>query len=133
MRSILVILFASLCSGCMEPDCSNDIIQDLPSPNGKTRIVLFSRNCGATTGFNTQAMILNAGEPMPDEEGNVFIVDKGKATASWTNVGGILVTLDHEALVFKQEALVRGIPIEYRRRNDLQNGSGNPPVLNASP
>jgi len=34
--------------------CGNDVLTDLPSPDGKYKVVVFQRDCGATTGFSTQ-------------------------------------------------------------------------------
>ena len=34
--------------------CGNDLVKEVPSPNGKMKAVVFQRDCGATTGFSTQ-------------------------------------------------------------------------------
>jgi hypothetical protein len=52
-------------------DCSNQIIKQIPSPNGKMKAVVFQRDCGATTGFNTQVSVLLSNQQLPDEGGNV--------------------------------------------------------------
>ena len=101
----------------MDSDCSNDVIEEVSSPDGKMKIVLFSRNCGATTGFNTQAMILNQNEKMPDDGGNAFIIDNGAAKVAWKKEGGILVIFDRDVRIFKQEPSARGISIEYQNKN----------------
>jgi hypothetical protein len=118
MHVIPIILLASISSGCLKPECSNEVMRELPSPDGKAKIVLFSRNCGATTGFNTQTMILNIDEKMPDEPGNTFIVDTGEAEVTWKKEGGILVIFDHKVRISRQKTLVRGITIEYQYKND---------------
>ena len=69
------ILTASLlvltqpCSGL----CGNDVIEEVVSPNGKTKALVFQRDCGATTGFSTQISILSYQARLPDKPGNVFI------------------------------------------------------------
>ncbi|MFO1461031.1 MAG: hypothetical protein U1G08_16705 [Verrucomicrobiota bacterium] len=92
----------------------NEVSEVLESPDGRRKIVLFSRNCGATTGFNTQASIIEAKQKLPDDGGNAFIVDKGAARVSWKEVGGVLVVFVRGVRVFKKEQTVSGISIEYR-------------------
>lgn len=108
----LFLLFAL--AGCLGTDCVNEVHQELVSPDGIKKIVVFSRNCGATTGINTQASVLGKSDKLPDEAGNAFVVDKGSAKVSWKKDGGILVVIEPGARVFKKEPSVGGISIEYR-------------------
>jgi 2-keto-4-pentenoate hydratase/2-oxohepta-3-ene-1,7-dioic acid hydratase in catechol pathway len=110
--SALVLLFGL--AGCFGDICVNEVREELVSPDGKKKIVVFTRNCGATTGFNTQASVLEKTEKLPEEGGTAFIVDKGAAKVSWKKDGSILVILDGSARVLKKEPSVRGISIEYR-------------------
>jgi len=110
--SAFVLLFGIMaCSGA---DCINEVREELVSPDGTKKVVVFTRNCGATTGPNTQASILDKTERLPDEAGTAFIIDKGGAKVFWKKDGGILVILDSTARVFKKEPSVRGVAIEYR-------------------
>lgn len=108
--SLLAIAFAA-CSGS---ECVNEVRQTIISPDETKKVILFSRNCGATTAFNAQATIVGGDEALPDEPGNVFVSDKGEVKISWKEDGGILVVCDSEVRFFKKEAVVRGIRIEYR-------------------
>jgi len=101
-------------AGC-EP-CSNDIISESVSPDGNRKIVTFSRNCGATTGFNTQATILKKNQSLPDDAGNIFILDQGEATAEWKNNTEILVRADSSARFFKKETALNGVTIFYQTK-----------------
>lgn len=103
----------SLMSCGIESECENNIIGEFASPDGSKRIVLFSRDCGATTGFNTQAMLLKSGETLPDEAGNVFIIDQGSATVSWKDDSTVIVTFSGGPRKSKTEAEVGGIRFEY--------------------
>ena len=114
MLKLPFLLGVGLMITSCDPGCENEVSADLPSPNGKQRVILFSRNCGATTGFNTQATLLGKGEKLDDEGGNVFIIDQGNAKVSWKNDDGILVTFGPGVRVFKKEISVKGIEIEYR-------------------
>ncbi|WP_348223576.1 hypothetical protein [Luteolibacter sp.] len=86
------------------------------SPDGSKKIVLFSRNCGATTGFNTQGTILNLGDALPNESGSAFIIDSGSAKVSWAGDFKIVVTLEGGARAFKKEPSDRGVAIEYQSK-----------------
>jgi len=107
---ILVLAFA----GC--DLCSNDITSESVSPDGNRKIVIFSRDCGATTGFSTQATLLNKNESLPDDGGNIFILEQGEATAEWKNNTEILVRVDSSARFFKKESLLNGVTIFYQTK-----------------
>ncbi|MEO7097933.1 MAG: hypothetical protein ABI162_01130 [Luteolibacter sp.] len=113
-RRVIAAFLSLAFAGCDGVECSNEVSQDTVSPDGARRIIVFSRNCGATTGFNTQLAVLSKGEALPDDGGNAFIADKGGAKFSWKQDGGILVVFDHGTRIFKRETNVRGIQIEYR-------------------
>lgn len=49
------------------PDCEIAEHSRLTSPDASFDLVIFSRNCGATTGSNTQAALIPAGEGLPDD------------------------------------------------------------------
>lgn len=100
--------------GCLDSKCVNEVGEVLESPDGTKKIVVFSRNCGATTGFNTQASIVEAKQKLPDASGNAFVVDKGAVKLSWKKDGGVLVVFDRGVRMFKQESAVSGVAIEYR-------------------
>jgi hypothetical protein len=114
MRVLLIGFFALALIHC-GPACENEISEDLPSPDGNHRIVVFSRSCGVTTGLNTQATILGKGERLSNKEGNAFIIDSGTAKVSWKSDGKLLVTLDPSVRIFKQQNSAGGVEIEYQR------------------
>lgn len=101
---ILLIIVSLFLAGCLGTDCVNEVRAELASPNGGFKAVVFSRNCGATTGANMQVSVLKAIEKLPDEGGNVLIVDEGEAKVSWKQNGGLLVILPHEVRVFKKNS-----------------------------
>jgi len=94
--------------------CANDVIKEAVSPDGRKKVVVFQRNCGATTDFSTQA-VLSVGRSLPDDGGNVFSADTNygaapsgsgggpELEASW--VGPKELVLEHhaQARVFKAE------------------------------
>ena len=99
-------------SGCEL--CTNDIISESVSPNGLLKVVLFSRSCGATTVLNTQASILKKNQSLPNDGGNIFILDQGQATAEWRSNTEIFVSADSEARFFKKESSLHGVTIVYQ-------------------
>jgi hypothetical protein len=99
----------------MDSDCSNEVSTEAISPDGTQKIVLFSRNCGATTGFNTQGSVLERTDALPDSGGSAFIIDHGTAKVSWVDNTKIIVILEGDARVYKKEISVHGVSIEYQR------------------
>jgi len=106
------------------PACQNTPIQTVHSPDGELKAVLFSRDCGATTGFSSQVSILRAGDDLPNDGGNVFIADlpQGETATPW---GGPQVDLawrapktvelryDRTARVFKKLETIAGVSVSY--------------------
>ena len=45
--------------------CENELVQAVHSPDGALQAVIFQRDCGATTGYNRQVVILRASERFP--------------------------------------------------------------------
>lgn len=55
--------------------CANTVESSQLSPDGKWKIVLFERDCGATTGFSSQISLLKANENLSNESGNVYTAE----------------------------------------------------------
>lgn len=83
------------------------------------RAVLFSRDCGATTGFSTQLSILLINESLPGTSGNVFIEDGNHgaseywAKVRWDSPKRIVVSYPSHARLFRKETLVKGVAVIY--------------------
>ncbi|MEZ5328014.1 MAG: hypothetical protein R3F19_23465 [Verrucomicrobiales bacterium] len=103
--------FLTACGLGME--CENRVLEEIPSPDRSKKIVLFSRECGATIGINTQATLLNSNENLPDESGNVFIIDDGSAKVAWKDDSTVLVIFTGGPRNFKRETEVKGVRIQY--------------------
>jgi hypothetical protein len=76
-------------------------------------MMVFSRDCGATTGFNSQGSILRAGKELPDEAGNVFSTDKDEVTVRWSGPDRVVVRLKGAGSDFWVEKQFHGITIVY--------------------
>jgi len=118
----LVGLFVAGCSGT----CHNTPHQTLPSPHGRFSAVLFSRDCGATTGFSSQVSVTGIGDTQ-NGGGNAFVADDNHGLAAaaswggpwtelrWLSAGRLLVRYDARARVFKKEERVSGVSISYEQ------------------
>ena len=105
--------------------CDNEVVAEFPSPDGARKVVIFQRDCGATTGFSTQASLLAVGVKKPSGGGNLFVADTGHGAAPAAAWGGPelvvrwkgprAVILEHNRLarVFKAERHVEDIEVQY--------------------
>jgi len=65
--------------------CENTEQQRVPSPNGRFELVIFERNCGATTDFSTQVSLVDRGAKLIDRPGNAYVSeDRADLEVSWT-------------------------------------------------
>lgn len=122
--AILVVLSAgvSSCGG----GCGNEILAEYPSPDRTRRIVVFQRDCGATTAFSTQASLILSGEDLPSGNGNVFIADTDHGAApsgfgggpelnvEWETCDQVLISHDPSARLFRAEVRLSDITIRYQ-------------------
>ncbi|WP_326524094.1 hypothetical protein [Sphingomonas sp.] len=123
VRSTLAAVTFFALGACSET-CTNRGKQPLPSVDGGREVALFSRSCGATTGYSTQISIVKAGE-MAFGAGNVFRADDNGGAALATTQGGpwaevrwlgeaeLLVRYDSKSRVFQNAGEVDGVRITY--------------------
>lgn len=104
----LYYLGGSLMSGM----CSNEIVHRAFQPNGSLELVVFQRDCGATTGYSYQLSILKQGLES-NRSGNVFISTKA-FQAEWTGHSSVAVTGDASDAL-KRKDRYRGIRILYNK------------------
>jgi hypothetical protein len=107
--------------------CGNKIIRTEFSPDKKNKIVIFLRDCGATTDFSTQVSILKVDKKLENESGNIFSADseRGKAKtdennivaikSKWINNNKVIITYDKNVRIFKSENSLDEIVIEYMK------------------
>lgn len=105
--------------------CANDIISEYPSPDGQRKLVVFERDCGATTRCSTQASILPIDQALDNGNGNVFIADDNRGAApsgpgggpalrvAWRNAHAIQLFYHPNARLFKHEPEHDGVQISY--------------------
>jgi hypothetical protein len=96
--------------------CGNQVLREEMSPNKINRVVVFERNCGATTGLSRQASIIKANEALDNEAGNLFVFgDEEKSGAidfEWTDDHHLTVRHSKFVHLSKIEE-VRGVKLKY--------------------
>jgi hypothetical protein len=92
--------------------CGNEIVREVPSPSGKKVAYVFTRDCGATTGYSPQLSILNKGDHFENESGNAFRLDKA-FSVEWVNENKLTVTYDQSSEIYKIDKKVNGVTVEY--------------------
>ena len=104
------------------PLCANESIQIVHSPSKQKRAVIFSRNCGATTGYNTQISIVDATENLANTPGNVFVSDsaqdyakRNEAIVRWKADDELVINYGASARVFKSLEAAAGVKIIYEK------------------
>ena len=90
--------------------CHNEIKCQVESPDGKLKAVVFSRDCGATASSSAQVSILNSEERLPNEGGNIFVIDDDHSDAvsldisvRWIGDRKVEIRHDRSARVFTAE------------------------------
>lgn len=117
--------------GLFEDMCGNKIISEIPSPDLKLKAVIFTRNCGATTGFSTQVSLIPITENLSNTGGNILTTSSNGKAPIWKH-GGIPVEVNWEskerlkisyhrgAETFTKEVNFQGITIIYETNNGTQ-------------
>lgn len=115
--SIVILITIVIAALFLRVACTDDIYDTISSPDGKMSAVIFSRNCGATTGFNYQISILPFGVN-PKGGGNIFVADKINAYSikyklEWKGNKMINIRVTSDARIFKKENNFSGVLINY--------------------
>jgi hypothetical protein len=69
------LLIAALFIYATSDMCGNEVYTEVMSPNGERKVVVFHRDCGATTGFSTQISIIDSGDELENKGGNIYVID----------------------------------------------------------
>jgi hypothetical protein len=115
----LALISAIMLSSCnITGDCRNQLKYRSPSPNGAYDIVVFNRNCGATSGNNVQISIIEHSEPMTENEhGNILSAYGVGYTESikplWLSQNAINIYMYRDARIGFRKNAINGISINY--------------------
>ena len=115
MNKILVILISFMFVSCSKL-ADNNIQKEIPSPSGNHTAIVFSRDAGTTTAFNTQVSIIDSDKQLPDSPGNIFISDRmDDINVFWSNERELHIVLpEKETRIYKKEESFEGIVIVYQ-------------------
>lgn len=114
INKILIVLLPIVFTSCSKL-ANNYIQKEISSPSGNYKAIVFSREAGATTAFNSQVSIIDSNKQLPDSPGNIFISDKmNDINMYWTNEKELhIVLLDNKTRIYKMEESFEGIVIVY--------------------
>jgi hypothetical protein len=105
---LILILFLSGCD-----TCSNEIVQEIASPDGKYIATAFIRNCGATTSNSPQVYLRFKDEKI-GATGNVFIGNHSdKIKIKWISNDHLMIYSDCEVNLLV--SIYRGFTIEHQK------------------
>jgi hypothetical protein len=94
--------------------CENEVHRTVASPSGKLKAVIFNRNCGATTGFNTQVSLIPSSESLSGEGGNTFILDGTvPLEVEWLSESMLHLGGFGAGRIFLQSRSVAGVSVSY--------------------
>lgn len=88
------------------------------------KVTIFERDCGATTGFSTQASLLEANRDLPGDSGNVLVIHGGVApggaggpaiAAKWNSDTQVTLSYCDGATAFLARTRYGGVDIRHER------------------
>jgi len=124
--------------------CGNELIKTVASPDGTQKVVVFQRDCGATTGFSTQASLLPTRASLPNKSGNVFSSDTDHGAAPsgpgggpeiqvvWQGAMAVSISYHPSVRVFKAQPLVGGVQFTYETVQHAARPSVPPDVATSA-
>jgi hypothetical protein len=128
--TVAMAMYIFLWVGALAGGCGNDMLATIPSPSGGRKLIIFQRDCGATTGFSTQASLLPAHDQLRGS-GNVFVADSdhGKAPsgpgggppldARWIAEDTLELRYHPQARVFLADSVQPGVIIRFVKDSAL--------------
>lgn len=72
--------------------CVNKVEQEVISPNGQLKAVLFTRDCAGTPSANVS--VIGQGDALPNKPGNVLVGDPHRVGLSWEGDQTVVVRRD---------------------------------------
>ncbi|HYF88124.1 DUF5412 family protein [Azospirillum sp.] len=102
--------------------CRVDNLGETPSPDGKVSVVIYSVDCGATTGFNTRATFAPANRKFDPDGSKQFLYVRGQHDlhVRWIDAATVEITASNAAEAFgegnvvQRESSMDGVAISYR-------------------
>lgn len=96
------------------PSCIVDEQARLISPDGQFDLLVFSRDCGTTTGPNTQAALIPAGDALAEDAASFASIGVAADLAPrWDGFGNIELAIPLGVEIYRQDDAVAGIAVVY--------------------
>jgi hypothetical protein len=117
LAALSLVLMGSLASlGCQRMLCGEPtLLREIASPDGRTHLGVFDRNCGATTGSMMVVMVRD-GKTYEDARETEILVVHGLPNVSLTWEFGRLVvalTAEAESSVIERRTRARGVDVGF--------------------
>ena len=114
LPALMVVLLAGITASGCGARCRNEPIAVVPSPSGKSEAVVFHRNCGATTGPNTQVAVIPSYSDLPNIPGNALVLDaEVPLEVRWLSDSSLSVSGLGSVRASRQQESVAGVSIAY--------------------
>lgn len=110
--------------------CANDQTQVVYSPNKNLKVIVFTRDCGATTGFSTHVSLLKSSQNLENEGGNLFAADfdrtqqksaapSPQVSLRWLSNTQLEIQHSDNIRTFRKVENDKGVHVVYVPRNNL--------------
>lgn len=122
-----------------EEMCNLNLAQELASPQGQYKAIIYQYDCGATTPFTTNISILSRTEEIEYVAGNLFVAYHSSRSGpwhgpyteiKWLSETSLVISYVADATVSKQEKSVGSVVASYVQLNSetankaIKNRSG---------
>lgn len=125
--AVAMALFNRL-TEAVSPSCQNVVLEQLASPSGEWKAVLFERRCGEGPGFSSQVSVLRSDLDLPDQAGNALVAVDGVSAADsgwggplvaleWQSNELLLISYDPTATITSSRDSVAGIRVKFTARD----------------
>ncbi|MBC7771398.1 MAG: hypothetical protein H7210_02770 [Pyrinomonadaceae bacterium] len=118
--AVVMLCFESLFTTGCAPLCGNQLVRTIAQPTGSKSIVIFERDCGATTDFVIHLSVIESGTALSDGMvGNTFIADSNKGQvnmnveAEWTSPLSVVIRYPAGARVHSRNSSVGHVRVAY--------------------
>lgn len=122
---VLIVLtgFYLLDNWLTHETCQNTLYEDITSPSSEYKVVVFERDCGATTRISSQVSIIKTGKDLPNSPGNIFIseTDSNNLKVNWLSAHHVEISFPENIRTFKQEEKWKGVKISYNLTQPINN------------
>jgi hypothetical protein len=104
-----------------DPGCANPERQRVRSPNGRHDLVVYDRDCGATTDYSTQVSVLPRGATARGR-GNAYVNDHVvPLTVAWTSDTGAAIRYPPGLRGLKEARRVGGVGVRYAEDSTVRD------------